>query len=243
MKKWISLFLISTISLTGCAPKESGGGVFSQYFVEPFTEAITFIAELFGENYGIAIIFITLALRVVIMPFMLKTFKNSQDMRGKMDAVKPELNDLQSRLKQASSQEDKKKIQSEMMELYRTNQINPLNMGCLPIVLQIPIFAGIYYAIRSSEEIATHSFLWFDLGQTDLTMAVIAGVLYFIQYRVSLIGMPEEQRKQMKWMGLLSPVMILFISISSPSALPLYWAAGGAFLVIQTLISKKLYTT
>ncbi|RWZ55346.1 membrane protein insertase YidC [Halobacillus fulvus] len=199
------------------------------------------IAGVFNGSYGIAIILITLAIRFVLMPLMLKTYKNSQDMRVKMEAVKPEMTEIQERLKKASTQEEKQEVQTEMMTLYRKHNINPLNMGCLPILIQMPIFMGVYLAIRGSEEIATHSFLWFDLGEADVTMALIAGVLYFIQYRVSLIGIPEEQQKQMKMIGLLSPIMILVISFTAPSALPLYWAVGGLFLIIQTWISKKLY--
>ncbi|KHE67124.1 membrane protein insertase YidC [Halobacillus sp. BBL2006] len=243
MKRLVSIVVLFSLALAGCSPAQGGGnqGFFNHYFVQPFVSAIKIVAEAFGENYGIAIIVITLAVRFVLMPLMLKTYKNGQDMRVKMAAVKPEMNDIQSRMKEAKTQEEKQKLQSEMMEIYKTHNINPMNMGCLPIVIQMPIFMGVYYAIRSSEEIATHSFLWFNLGETDMTMAIIAGVMYFIQYRVSLIGIPEEQQKQMKLIGLLSPIMILIISFSTPSALPLYWAVGGLFLIIQTLISKRLY--
>ena len=77
-------------------------------------------------------------------------------------------------------------VQQEIMSLYKEHNINPLNMGCLPALIQMPIIMGLYYAILYSAEIKTHSFLWFDLGSTDIWMTAIAGVVYFVQAKVSL---------------------------------------------------------
>ncbi|KGP71358.1 membrane protein insertase YidC [Pontibacillus yanchengensis] len=244
-KTWqlILLFLVSTFLLAGCSTQSGeGDGFFNQFFVQPFSIAIQTLAEWFSGSYGVAIIVVTLIIRLILMPLMLNMYKKQQLMKTKMTAIKPEMDDVQNRLKEATSQEDKQQIQNEMMELYQKHGVNPLNMGCLPLLLQMPILMGFYYAIRSSEEIATHTFMWFDLGQPDISMAIIAGILYFIQYKVSLIGVPDEQKKQMKIMGLLSPVMILVISLTAPAALPLYWAVGGAFLILQTWIGRKLYS-
>ncbi|QHE51179.1 YidC/Oxa1 family membrane protein insertase [Pontibacillus sp. HMF3514] len=104
-----------------------------------------------------------------------------------------------------------------------------------------PVPMGFYYAIRGSQEIASHSFLWFPLGEMDILMALIAAVIYYVQYRVSMNNMPIEQQGQMKIMGLLSPGIILFNSLSAPAALPLYWAVSGLFLILQTWIGQKLY--
>ncbi|WP_198434023.1 membrane protein insertase YidC, partial [Virgibacillus salexigens] len=104
-------------------------------------------------------------------------------------------------------------MQQEMMQLYQEHQFNPItSMGCLPMLIQFPVIIAYYYAIRNSPEIATHSFLWFNLGEVDLILPFIAAAKYFIQSRVSMIGMDEKQKKQMAIMGLLSPVMIGFIS-------------------------------
>ncbi|MFC0523323.1 membrane protein insertase YidC [Pontibacillus salicampi] len=238
----LTLFLISVFVLAGCSTQPGeGDGFFSRLFVQPFANAIQFIAEGLGGNYGIAIILVTLIIRLILMPLMLNMYKKQQDMKGKMAAIKPEMDDVQKRMKEASSKEEQQKIQQEMMGLYQKHGVNPLNMGCLPMLLQMPILMGFFYAIRGSEEIATHSFLWFDLGQPDMMLAIIAGGLYFVQYRLSLVGVPEDQQKQMKMMGLLSPVMIFIISIPAPAALPLYWAVGGIFLIFQTWLGKKLY--
>jgi YidC/Oxa1 family membrane protein insertase len=175
------------------------------------------------------------------MPFMLKSYKSQQLMKGKMELLKPELAEIQERTKAAKTPEEQKAAQQEMMQLYQKHQVNPLNVGCLPMLIQMPILMGLYFAIRSSTEIATHSFLWFDLGQADIVMTLIAGFVYLVQAQVSATTMPEAQRKQMRLFMYISPVMIMFISFSAPAALPLYWAVGGAFLIIQTWVGRKYY--
>lgn len=237
------LFIVTAFVLSACSSQGDGGdGILHNLFVEPFTQAIELAASVTGGNYGMAIIVITVMIRLVLMPLMLNMYKNQQQMKVKMAGLKPEMDDIQARMKEATP-EDKQKIQQEMMGLYQKHGVNPLNMGCLPMLLQMPILMGFYFAIRSSETIATHSFLWFNLGEPNIAMALIAGALYFIQYRISLIGVPASQQKQMKLIGLLSPVMIFIISLNAPAALPVYWAVGGLFLIVQTIIGRKLYQT
>ncbi|GLI85533.1 membrane protein insertase YidC [Rossellomorea marisflavi] len=235
------LVLITAITLGGCQSATTDGAFFHDYFVNPFAYLIHEIGTFLGGNFGLALIVITILIRLILLPFMLRTYKNQQEMKVKMDVMKPEMTAIQKKIKETKNKEEQQKLQQEMMQLYQKHGVNPLNMGCLPLIIQTPILIGLYYAIRSSTEIADHSFLWFNLGEPNIAMAVIAGIVYLIQSRVTLIGMTPEQQKQMKILGLLSPVMIFIFSLNAPSALPLYWAAGGAFLIVQTLIGKKLY--
>src|SRR5699024_12297673 len=85
--------------------------------------------------------------------------------------------------------------------------------GCLPLLVQMPILIAFYHAIRRTPEIAAHNFLWFNLGSTDILLTILAVAIYFIQSRVTLIGLDEAQRKQMALMGIISPVMIGIISL------------------------------
>lgn len=215
--------------------------MFHTYIVDPMTAMINFNAILFHGNYGLAIILMTLIIRLVIMPLTVKQFKTQKVMKTKMDALKPEMNAIQEKLKKATDPDKKGELQREMMGLYQKHGVNPLNMGCLPMLIQMPILMGFYYAIKGSHEIATHSFLWFNLGQANIAMAIIAGVIYYLQSKISLQQMPEEQQKQMKMMTMLSPIMILFFSFSAPAALPLYWSIGGLFLVVQSFILNRIY--
>lgn len=245
LKKYSFIGATLLIFLAGCQGNgsEESTGWFQSYFVEPFSMVIVQTANFLGNNYGLSIILITLLVRLAIMPFMLNQMKKSSEMRKQMDTVKPEMDELKKKYSDKKDVDSQRKMQQEMMELYQKHGINPLASlsGCLPLLIQAPILLGFYYAIRQTPEIATHSFLWFNLGQTDLLLTTIAVLIYFLQAKVSQIGMSPEMRKQMAIMGYLSPIMIGIFSFSSPAALPLYWSVGGAFLIIQTLIAKKKY--
>ncbi|WP_335870806.1 membrane protein insertase YidC [Bacillus sp. 2205SS5-2] len=238
---YLILMLSSVFFLSGCQAVQNEEGLFYNTFVFPFAKALHGIGTFLGGNFGLAIIIITLLIRLVLMPFMIKTYKTQQAMKGKMENLKPEMKEIQDKMKTTEDAEEKKRLQQDMMQLYQKHGVNPLNMGCLPVLIQMPILLGLYYAIRGSEEIASHTFLWFNLGQPDIAMAIIAGIIYFGQAKVTLVGLPEEQLKQMKMISYLSPVMILIFSFTAPSALPLYWTVGGIFLIGQTLISKKYF--
>ncbi|UQD52081.1 OxaA precursor [Bacillus methanolicus] len=235
---------ISTSFLTAC--QAAGGNnksFFNTYIVQYFIKTIHFVAGLFGGNFGLSIIVITILIRLILMPLVLKQYKNQQAMKEKMDLLKPELDEIQKKLKSTKKPEEQQKLQQEMFALYRKHGVNPLSVGCLPIIIQMPILLGFYYAIRGSKEIATHSFLWFNLGQPDLFMTAAAGIVYYLQFKVSQSNLPEAQQNQMKYFGLLSPIMIVFVSLHAPAVLPLYWTVGGLFLIMQTILARKLYST
>jgi YidC/Oxa1 family membrane protein insertase len=241
MKKIFFTITVITLVLTGCQSSLENPSFFQSTFVQPFERLIHLFAEFTGGSFGLSIIILTVLLRLLLMPLMLKQYKNQQLLKGKMELVKPELEVIQVKLKETKDPEEQRSLQQEMMALYQSNGINPLNMGCLPLLIQMPILMGLYYAIIGSQEIATHSFLWFDLGHSDIWMTSIAGIVYFLQFKLSQSTMPSEQQKQMKYIGLLSPFMIMMVSFNAPAALPLYWAVGGLFLIIQNLLSRKLY--
>lgn len=236
------LGIVIVMVLSACS-SDSGqsSGFFTQYFVEPFISLIEWTAHLFNDNYGLGIIVVTLLIRFALLPFMLKQYKNQIAMKIKLDALKPEMDSIQKKIKQTKDPKEQQNLQKELMGLYQKHGVNPLNMGCLPLLIQMPILMAFYFAIRDSHEIATHSFLWFDLGQPDIWLTALAGIVYYFQFKLSQANLPAAQAEQMKFMGLLSPIMIVFVSFSAPAALPLYWVVGGLFLILQTYIGRKLY--
>lgn len=145
-------------------------------------------------------------------------------------------------MKEAKTKEEQMQYQQEMMALYQKHGVNPLNMGCLPMLIQMPIIMGLYFSILYSADVKSHMFLWFSLGSPDIVMTIIAGIVYLVQARVSLWTVPEQQKKQMKMFIYISPIMIVFISMSSMAALPLYWSVSGALLILQTYIGRKYYS-
>ncbi|WP_082195417.1 membrane protein insertase YidC [Bacillus testis] len=229
----------------GTSGADASPGFFQHYFVQPLTFVLDTVANWFSGNYGMSIIIVTLLLRLIIMPLMLRSSKTQMVMKDKMALIQPEMKIIQEKMKTATSQEQKMKLQQELMMLYKKHDVNPMASlgGCLPLLIQMPILMGFYWAIKNSPEIAGHSFLWFNLGSTDILLALLAGAVYFVQFKMSLIGMAEEQKKQMAIMGYISPIMMMFVSFNAPAALPLYWVVGGIFLMFQTYLSRKLYSS
>jgi YidC/Oxa1 family membrane protein insertase len=224
-------------------------GVWNHYFVYPFSYLIIFFADLFKGDYGLSIILMTLIIRTAILPLMLNQMKKQLAMREKMAVIQPELQALKEKYKDDSSPEAVRQMQLETMQIYQKHQFNPLNIGCLPMLLQLPITIGFYYAIRRTPEIAAHDFLWFSLGKPDMILPLIAAAVYYIQFRVSqsvsMSAQPaqQNQNKQYAVIGLLSPLMMGMFSFAMPAALPLYWAVGGIYIIAQTLVFKKLFVS
>ncbi|WP_210470866.1 membrane protein insertase YidC [Sporosarcina sp. 6E9] len=240
----LTILMTAAIFLSGCAGVENKEGKFYDLLVKPMEWLLHFFSGQFGGSYGLAIVVITVLIRLVLMPLMLRNYKSQQEMKIKMDALRPEMEDIQKQLKEAKetgNKEDQARLQQEMMGLYSKHGVNPLNMGCLPLILQMPIIMGLYFAILYSPEVKETKFLWFNLGSPDMIMMLIAGAVYFVQARVSLWTMPDQQKQQMKMFIYLSPIMIMFISFKAVAALPLYWAVGGVLLIFQTYLGRKLY--
>jgi len=242
---------IPMIMLSGCSeaspsnPIQSDSpGFFNHYFIYPFSYLIKFFADTFHGDYGLSIVLMTLIIRFAIMPLMMNQTKKQMAMREKMAVLQPELNALKDKYKNDVSAEARRQQQAEMMQLYQKHQFNPLNMGCLPMLLQLPITLAFYYAIRRTPEIAAHDFLWFSLGETDLILPFIAAAVYYVQFRVSQSASAQYQQNpnnQLAFIGLLSPIMMGAFAFAMPAALPLYWAVGGIFIVIQTIILNRMY--
>ncbi|WP_255570308.1 membrane protein insertase YidC [Cohnella sp. CFH 77786] len=247
----LTIVISAVLMLCGCAPASqsnpidaSSPGFFDHYFVYPFSYLIQFFANAFHGDYGLSIVLMTLIIRIAIMPLMMNQTKKQTAMREKLAALQPELNAINAKYKNDTSADAKQRQQLEVMELYRKHRFNPLNMGCLPMLLQWPITLAFYYAIRRTPEIADHDFLWFSLGKPDLVLPIIAAAVYYVQFRVSRTMSPQNQQNpnnQLAMIGLLFPAMMGVFAFAMPAALPLYWSVGGIFIIFQTVILNKMY--
>ncbi|MDC3414912.1 YidC family membrane integrase SpoIIIJ [Aquibacillus sp. 3ASR75-11] len=241
MRKKVLLFaaLIGVIVLlSGCnqvnqpiTPESTG--FWNQYFVYPLSWLITYFAELFNGNYGLSIVIVTIVIRTVLLPLNIKQLKSSKAMQD----IQPQLQELRQKYSSKDSK-TQQKLQQETMSLFQKNGVNPL-AGCFPILIQMPILIGFYQAIMRTEEIKSHSFLWFQLGQPDYILPIIAAVATFYQQKLMMAGSPANQNPQMKMMLYLMPVMIGVFAFFFPSALALYWVVGNIFMVAQTIFIRK----
>ncbi|GAA0352500.1 membrane protein insertase YidC [Alkalibacterium iburiense] len=221
-------------------------GGFSQflydYLVIPTQQFIEILADFFG-SYGLAIIAITIIVRILILPLSIKQQRSTMEQQVKMEAIKPATQEIQEEMKETDDPQEKQELQQELMEVYRENNVSMLGglSGCLPLLIQMPVFTAMFQAIRMSESIASATWLGIQLGDRSVILAVVTGLLYYVQSRVMMMGMPEEQRNQSKTMMLMNPVMILMFSITGPAGLTLYWFAGGIVAIIQSLVTNLYY--
>lgn len=228
--------------LSGCMSRDDAGnptGFIYDYLVVPTQQVIIWFADIFNGNFGLSIIAITLIVRILILPLNLSQSKKSIVQQEKTAFIKPELDVIQEKQKKAVTPEEKAAAQQEMMALYKENNMSMLGgVGCLPLLLQMPVFTAMFQAIQLSEEIAESTFLGINLGTPSIPMAIAAGLIYLGQSYISMIGLPPDQKKQMRTMMYMNPIMILFFTISSPAGLALYWLVGGIFGIFSTLLTN-----
>jgi YidC/Oxa1 family membrane protein insertase len=203
---------------------------------QPLIYFINFL-EGFTGSYAISVMIITLLVRLALFPLFVKSSKHQKNAKAFMDKVKPELEQLQEKIKQENDPQKKMQHQLEMQQLSMDSMKSTM-LGCLPMLVQFPILVSLYTAIKIDTAIGAENFLWMNLGTASLWMSLIAAVIYFLQGR---IGIDLKQNPQMKWMLFVSPVMIFIFSIVNPAILPIYWATSAVLLILQQMIIKKVY--
>lgn len=235
------LLFLSGCVKTGTNGQPTGEGFVYNYLVKPTGNAITYLVDHFDWNYGWAIIFITIIVRLIILPLGLHQSKKSLIQTEKMQVIKPQLDAAQAKLKAATSKEEQMQAQAELQQVYKDNNMSMMGgIGCLPLLIQMPVFSALFFAAKFTPGISEATFLGMNLGKPSIILVILAGVAYLGQGYLSTIGIPEEQKKTMKSMLIVSPLMIVFMSLSSPAGVTLYWVVGGIFSCIQTLIMNIL---
>ncbi|KRO08276.1 preprotein translocase subunit YidC [Paucilactobacillus hokkaidonensis] len=225
--------------LSGCVRTKNGKpyGMIYDYLAKPTQHIMEWLANFFNGSYGWAIIIIVFIVRIILLPIMISQMRKSTVQQEKMGMVGPQMRDIQKRQKEAKTPEERAAISQEMMALYRENGISMTGgIGCLPLIIQLPVFAALYAAIRYSPDLSSATFMGIKLGAPSILLAILSFLAYLAQGWLSLIGMPESQKKQMRVAMFMSPVMILFVSMSSSAGLGLYFFIGGLFAIVQTLI-------
>lgn len=207
-------------------------GLWSHYIVYPLSWFLQKVAAVFGGSFGMSIIVSTILVRLVLLPLMIKQTKSSKAMQD----IQPEMKKLKQKYS-SKDQQTQKKLQEETMKLFQENKVNPM-AGCFPVVIQMPILIAYYQAIRKTPEIAHQSFLWFNLGQPDHILPIIAALFTFIQQKL-MLGRSGNANPQMAIMTYVMPIMIAFIGFVMPSALALYWVVGNLFMIGQIFIVYK----
>lgn len=192
------------------------------FLVKPLLKVLAFFYGL-TQNYGWSIIFLTIIIKILFFPLTHKSFKS---MKG-MQKVQPYVKIIQERNK-----DNRQKMNEEMLELYKKHKVNPVG-GCLPMLLQIPVFIALYHALFFSIELRGAPFMGWV---TDLSVAdpyyvypVLMGATMFLQQRLTpSVGDPMQQKIMM-----FLPIVFTFLFISFPSGLVIYWTVNNILTISQ----------
>ena len=228
--------------LTGCVSVDKATGKPTGFIWNtigaPMAEAIKYFATDQGLGFGVAIIIVTIIVRLIILPLGIYQSWKATLHSEKMNALKHVLEPHQTRLKEATTQEEKLEAQQALFAAQKEHGISMFGgVGCFPILIQMPFFSAIYFAAQHTEGVAQASYLGIPLGSPSWILIACAGVLYYVQSLLSLHGVEDEtQREQLKKMIYMSPMMIVMFSIFSPASVTLYWVVGGFMMILQQFI-------
>ncbi|WP_042464267.1 YidC family membrane integrase SpoIIIJ [Neobacillus dielmonensis] len=230
----ISVFLL----LAGCTEVNKpitaeSTGFWNEYIVYPLSWLIVHMADWLGGSFGLSLIVVTIIIRTIILPLMIKQTKSSKAMQ----ALQPEMEALKKKYS-SKDQKTQQLLQQETMALFQKHGVNPM-AGCFPLIVQMPILIGFYHAISRTRAIAQDNFLWFDLGDKDpyYILPIVAGITTFIQQKMMMAGQ-TNQNPQMAMMLWMMPIMIVIFALNFPAALSLYWVVGNIFTIVQTYFIK-----
>ncbi|MBW4084811.1 YidC/Oxa1 family membrane protein insertase [Paenibacillus sp. S150] len=235
--KWFFLLGVMVLMiavLSGCAPTTTvthttedlkNGGFWQSNVVYYFATALDTFARWFNGQYGLAVLVMVIIVRTIILPLTMKQVKSSRAMQ----AIQPELEKIKKKYKDTPE-----KVQQETMRLFQENKVNPM-AGCLPLIVQMPIFIALYNSIYYNPSLREHSFLWLQLGKPDhlFILPLLAAATTFLQTRMMTKMNPVQQQGPMQFMMMVYPVLIFIMSYNFPSALPLYWFYSNLYTIIQ----------
>lgn len=195
---------------------------------QPIFQFMSFIHTFVG-NWGWSIIILTFCIKLLFYPLSAASFRSMANMRR----VQPEM----ARLKELHG-DDRQAMSQGMMELYRKEKVNPLG-GCLPILIQMPVFISLYWVIMESVEVRHAPFmLWIeDMSVMDpyFALPLIMGITMYIQQSLNPTPPDPMQAKVMKMM----PIGFTFMFMWFPSGLVLYWVVNNTLSIIQQYVITK----
>ena len=192
------------------------------FLVKPLLRVLRYFYSL-TQNYGWSIIILTCIIKIMFFPLTHKSFKS---MKG-MQKIQPYVKVIQERNKN-----DRNKMNEELIDLYKKHRVNPLG-GCLPMLLQIPVFIALYHVLFFSIELRGAPFLWWikDLSESDpyYISPILMGATMFLQQKMTpSVGDPIQQKVMM-----FLPVIFTFMFVSFPAGLVIYWTINNILTISQ----------
>jgi YidC/Oxa1 family membrane protein insertase len=211
------------------------GALFNNLIVGPASQLLMGMADLFGGNYGIAIIVFGILVKMVTLPLTIQQLKSSRAMQK----IQPLMKDLQEKYK-----DDREALAQKQMELYREHGVNPLG-GCLPLIIQLPVLWGLYRAIYNlaNQGALKEGFLWIDsLARPEGFPYILIALMVASQFLYQRLMTPptgDDQQQSMQKAMQFMPLIFAFIFINLPAGLVLYYMVFNVVSVLQQVGINK----
>ena len=217
--------------------------LWTTFFIKPLSFIIIKIGELV-KNYALAVIIVSLVIRLIAFPVTRKTALQSELMKK----AQPEIEKIQKKYKDKQDQESMMKQNQELLAVYQKYNINPMS-GCLFSMLQLPLFIAFFEAIQRTPAIFEDVFLGLQLGTTPAVgitsatfymyaiLVILIGTTTYLSFKMNSTG--NMQDPSMKMMPYMMTGMIIFTSLFMPSALGIYWITTNVFTIIQNILVKR----
>lgn len=238
--------------------------LFNQFFYEPIFNLVIWLYNAIpGENLGLAIIALTIIIKLILLPLSQKSIKSQKALQE----IQPKIDELKTKYKN-----NKEEMGRAMMNLYKEHKVNPFS-SCLPLLIQLPFLLAVFrvfkdgvednlslvYSFIQTPESIHNMWLGMDLSQPSTVLAVLAGGAQFWQAKMMMAKKPELKTKgskdeniaavMSKQMVYVMPVITIFIGLSLPGGLTLYWFLITILTALQQVVifnyskSKKEKTT
>lgn len=225
-----------------------------EFLAKPLLDFLKWLNSYF-HNYGISIIVITLIMRLIFLPLTVRSMVSMKRMQVKMEQIKPKIDALKEKYK-----DDKTKQNSELMKLYSSHGVNPLSSlgGCLPLLIQLPVFIALYDVLLHSIDLRQSAFLWInDLSEPEhlfdipgigipfRILPLVMGVSWFISQKMTPMTPTagnENMQMQMKMMQFM-PIIFTVMFWGLPSGLILYWTVSNILSIGQQIYVNRLVNT
>ena len=237
------------------------GGLWETIFIKPLSWFIIKIGEILG-NYGLAIIAVTLIIRLIIFPISKKSALQSENMKF----AQKDMEKLERKYRGRDSQEDQMMKAQEMMGIYKKYDINPM-AGCLFAFIQMPLFFAFLESLNRLPIVFEGKFLGFNLGMSPfvrlfggnfdfsvfidsftnggwiyLLLPILVGLTTFFSFKLNsgVSSGSDEQRRQMKTMMNVMLVFIVITSFTMPTSIIIYWITGSLFTIVQAEVIRRM---
>lgn len=247
VRRFIIFVIIAVLLFLFVSGVVSPIGLWDNILLEPMMNFLILLSKGLLGNFGIAIIVLTIIIRIASYPLMMRQLKSSRAMQE----IQPKMKELQKKYAK-----DKQKLSAETMKLYKEHGVNPL--GCVgPMLIQFPIWIALYQAVIQalaytpenlvglSERLYSSSviqdmiplnnhFLWLDLTRGDIIMAIlVAASMWLLQKMSTQPSLDPQQQSTQRIMLWMMPLIFGFFALSFPSGLSLYWVASNIISMIM----------